>query len=213
VEPWGNSIQENLKGKNTKVLIAGQGLFTQKIVDENGVYSTDPHVWLSPTLAKKQVSAILASFDEIDPSNSNYYTANANKLLGELDNLNHDYKNGLASCQEKDIITSHAAFGYLATDYGLTQVPIAGLSPDAEPSIKQLAAITDFARKNNVKYIFFESLVSPKLSQTIANEIGAKTLVLDPLEGLTPEALAQGQNYLTVMEQNLHNLRIALNCK
>jgi len=101
----------------------------------------------------------------------------------------------------------------MASDYGLTQIPIAGLSPDAEPSLQEMANITNFVKANGIKYIFFESLVSPKLSQTIANATGAQTLVLDPLEGLTPNAIAQGQNYLTVMEQNLHNLEVALECK
>lgn len=213
VEPWGNRIQQDLKNTNTKVLIAGSGLFSQNVVDENGINSVDPHIWLSPRLAKIQVSRILNSFINIDPKNKNYYIANTNKLLADLDSLDKDYKIGLMSCQKKDIVTSHAAFGYLATDYGLTQVPIAGLSPDAEPSLKQLADIANFAKTKGIKYIFFESLASPKLSQTIASEVGAQTLVLDPLEGLTPDALSKGANYLTVMEQNLHNLEVALDCK
>jgi len=212
VEPWGNKIQDDLKGKNTRVLVAGKGLFTQKVADENGKKSTDPHIWLSPNLAKAQVKSILNEFIQIDPENKNYYTANTNKLLNDLDNLDKDYKNGLRTCQKKDIVTSHAAFGYLAVDYGLVQVPITGLSPDAEPSLKQLANIADFVKKNNIKYIFFESLVSPKLAQTLASETGSQTMVLDPLEGLTPDALVKGENYLTVMRQNLHNLEVALDC-
>jgi len=213
VEPWGDNIQKNLQGKNTKVLVAGQGLFTQKVTDENGVYSTDPHVWVSIRLAEKQVTTILNEISQIDPNNANYYKENADRLLSDLNNLDHDFKKGLSSCQKKDIVTSHAAFGYLAADYGLTQIPIAGLSPDAEPSLKQLANITNFVKTNNIKYIFFESLVSPKLAETIAKETGAKTLVLDPLEGLTPDALSKGENYLTVMKENLHNLEVALECK
>jgi zinc transport system substrate-binding protein len=213
VEPWGAKIQSDLKGKSTVVLIAGLGLFTQKVTDEEGVTAIDPHVWLSPTRAKVQVKAILNEFIKLDPQNKDYYTANATTLLTALDKIDSDYKAGLASCQKKDIVTSHAAFGYLASDYGLTQIPIAGLSPDAEPSLQEMANITNFVKANGIKYIFFESLVSPKLSQTIANATGAQTLVLDPLEGLTPNAIAQGQNYLTVMEQNLHNLEVALECK
>jgi len=213
VEPWGTKIQNDMNGTQTRVLVAGEGLFNQSVVDENGINSVDPHIWLSPRLAKIQVSRILNAFIEADPVNKVYYTNNANKFLSDLDTLDKDYKKGLISCQKKDIVTSHAAFGYLAMDYGLTQVPIAGLSPDAEPSLKQLATIANFAKENNIKYIFFESLASPKLSETIASEVGAQTLVLDPLEGLTPNALANGANYLTVMEQNLHNLEVALNCK
>lgn len=213
VEPWGNKIKDDLKGKNTKILEAGNGLFTQKVIDESGAFSTDPHIWLSPTLAKKQITSILNEYITIDPANKNYYITNANLLLQDMDNLDKKYKEGLSNCQSKDIITSHAAFGYLAMDYRLKQIPIAGLSPDAEPSLKQMTEIAKFAKQNNIKYIFFESLVSPKLSETIANEIGAKTLVLNPIEGLTPDELAQGKNYLTVMYDNLQNLREALNCK
>ena len=213
VEPWGAKIQSDLKGKSTAVLVTGAGLFTQKVTDESGITGIDPHIWLSPTRAKVQVKAILNEFIKLDPQNTDYYITNAATLQAALDKIDSDYKTGLASCQKKDIVTSHAAFGYMASDYGLTQISIAGLSPDAEPSLEEMANITNFVKANGIKYIFFESLVSPKLSQTIANETGAQILVLDPLEGLTPNAIAQGQNYLTVMEQNLHNLKVALNCK
>lgn len=213
VEPWGNKIKDLLKGKNTVILETGNGLFTQTVIDENGTNSTDPHIWLSLKLAKTQVNSILDKYIQIDPQNKDYYTNNANDLLNNLNSLDMEYKTGLASCRLQDIITSHAAFGYLATDYGLKQIAIAGLSPDSEPSLKQLAEITQFAKTNNIKYIFFESLVSPKLSQTIASEVGAKTLVLNPIEGLTSMEISQGKNYLTVMQDNLKNLRLALDCK
>ncbi|HKC05182.1 MAG TPA: zinc ABC transporter substrate-binding protein [Patescibacteria group bacterium] len=213
VEPWGTKIQTDLKDKNTAVLIAGQGLFTQKITDEEGKTGIDPHIWLSPMRAKLQVKAILDEFINIDPANKNYYSDNSNALLTKLDKVDADFKKGLASCKKKNIVTSHAAFGYLASDYNLTQTPIAGLSPDAEPSLRDMAKITNFVKANGIKYIFFESLVSPKLSQTVAASTGAQTLILDPLEGLRPEAIMKGENYLTVMSQNLHNLRIALECQ
>jgi zinc transport system substrate-binding protein len=94
----------------------------------------------------------------------------------------------------------------------LTQVPIAGLSPDAEPSARDLANIVDLAREKQIKYIFFESLVSPRFAETIAEEIGARTMVLDPLEGLTEAQIRQGKTYFTVMQDNLSNLEIALEC-
>ncbi len=133
-------------------------------------------------------------------------------LNQKLDQLDKTYAEGLKTCKQKDIITSHAAFGYLATRYGLNQVAISGISPDEEPSSQQLAEVAKFAKENDVKYIFFESLVSPKLSETIAHEIGAKTLVLDPLEGISDDDIKQGKNYFTVMENNLKNLQKALQC-
>ncbi|MDB5238092.1 MAG: hypothetical protein JWM46_362 [Candidatus Kaiserbacteria bacterium] len=211
VEPWGVNMQKNLDPNKTLIVTAGEGLETQQVV-EGGQSVTDPHVWQSPTLAKKMVDKIERGFVQIDPSNTSYYAANAEALKSQLDQLDSEFKTGLASCAKKDIITSHAAFGYLATTYHLTQVAITGLSPDAEPSTKELADIADFARKNNVKIIFFESLVSPKLSQTIASEVGAETMVLDPLEGLSADDLAAGKDYMTVMRNNLANLRKALEC-
>ncbi len=198
VEPWANKIKLDLKNNNNQILKAGEDLIT----------NNDPHIWLSPILAKKESQKIADALTSIDPINSNYYKNNLVNLETELDKIDDNYKAGLANCQTRSFVTSHSAFEYLAKDYGLNQIAIAGLSPDAEPSLSELAKITDFAKKNNVKYIFFEALVSPKLAQTIASEIGAKTLVLDPIEGQT------GNNdYLTLMANNLQNLRIALQCK
>jgi len=212
LEAWGNGIKQNLDPKKTAILTVGEGLINQKVM-ENGQNVIDPHIWLSPPLVKQIVDKILASLSQIDPENASYYQTNAVALKTKLYDLDAQYKQGLANCAEKNIITSHAAFGYLATAYGLNQVSIAGLSPDAEPSPQQLADIVKFAKDNNVKYIFFESLVSPKLSDTIATEVGAKTLVLNPIEGLTNDEIAQGKTYFTEMQNNLTNLRIALQCK
>jgi len=212
VESWGNKIRDNVKGTGVIVITAGDGLLTQQ-VNEDGQNQTDPHVWLDPILAKKEAHKIADGLMKADSVNAKYYLENETALDNQLDSLDISYKNGLSSCKEKDIITSHAAFGYLATRYHLTQVPIAGLSPDAEPSAKQLADIATFARVHNINYIFFESLVSPKLSQTIATEIGAKTLVLDPIEGVSDADMKIGKNYLTIMENNLTNLQTALDCK
>jgi len=212
LEAWGDTIRQNLNSKNTVIVTVGEGIINQHVMKEEKS-ATDPHVWQSPILAKQIVDKITNGFIQIDPTNKGYYQTNADALKAKLDDLDAQYKQGLASCQEKNIITSHAAFGYLATTYGLNQVPISGLSPDAEPSPQQLADVVKFAKANNVKYIFFESLVSPKLSDTIASEVGAKTMVLNPIEGLTPEEISQGKNYFTEMQNNLANLKIALQCK
>jgi zinc transport system substrate-binding protein len=211
VEAWGNKIRDNLKGSDVLIITAGDGLLTQQLAEE-GQTIKDPHVWLDPQRAKQETEKITQGFIMKDPSNSDFYLANEKQLNVKLDELDTLYKKGLEHCQSKDIITSHTAFGYLASRYGLTQRPITGLSPDAEPSSQQLAKIAKFARDNNVKYIFFESLVSPKLADTIANEIGAKTLVLDPLEGIPEDEIKQGKNYFTIMENNLKNLQTALQC-
>ena len=203
-EPWIDKVKTNLAGKNITIIRAGEGLFSQKI--------PDPHVWLSPKLAQKEVKAILAGFLKSDSPNSDYYQKNANKLLISLDDLDKKYRQGLEFCQKKNIITSHLSFYYLAKEYGLNQTAISGLSPDSEPSPRQLTEIADFAKKNNIDYIFFEKLISPKLTETIAEEIGAKTLLLDPLEGISQNEIESGENYFTKMETNLTNLKLALQC-
>ncbi len=211
LEAWGASVRMNLNSDKTVVVIAGDGL-TNKKAEENGKMIVDPHVWLSPVLAQQMVNKILAGYIKADPQNETYYTQNANNLKLQLANLDNEFKTGLATCAKRDIVTSHSAFGYLAGAYNLIEVPIAGLSPDAEPSAMQLADIVKFAKANNIKYVFFERLVSPKLSETIANEVGAKNIMFDPLEGLTNDDLNNGVNYMTQMRQNLANLRIALEC-
>ncbi|HVC09091.1 MAG TPA: zinc ABC transporter substrate-binding protein [Elusimicrobiota bacterium] len=211
VEPWGGKVLRLLNPRRTLVVVAAKGLMTRH--GEVSSDAADPHVWLSPRLAEKITRRIEDAYIQVDPAGKAYFAANARALDVRLRALDAEYRRGLARCARKDIVTSHAAFGYLARDYGLTQVAIGGLSPDAQPSPQHLAAIADFARKNGVKTVFFERLVSPKLSQTIAREIGAKTMVLDPIEGLTAADAAAGKNYFTQMRQNLAHLRSALQCR
>lgn len=211
LEAWGNKIQSQLP-VNVLVVTAGEGL-ANKQLNENGQIIQDPHIWLDPILAKKEVAVIEKGFEKIDPKDTSYFQANAKKLDGELDALNVEYSRAFTNCAQKDFVTSHAAFGYLGAQYGINQIPISGVSPDEEPSTQKLVEITNLVKAKNIKVVFFESLVSPKLSETIANETGAKAMVLDPIEGLTKDEIQSGQNYLTIMKQNLNNLQIALQCQ
>ena len=156
---------------------------------------------------------ITAGFVSIDPVNKQFYEANAKNLMDRLAGLDLEFRTSLADCKQTNIVTSHSAFRYLASRYGLRQVSISGLSPDEEPSPRQLANVAQFAKMNNVKYIFFETLVSPKLAETVAREIGASVLVFNPLEGITHEEEAGGKDYFSVQKENLKNLKIALECK
>ena len=203
VEPWANNIKDNLQNKDILFVTAGEGLMTIK---------ADPHIWLSPVLAKKEVEKITKGFIQVDPPNKDYYIDNETVLEKRLDELDNKYKQGLQNCKTHTIVTSHAAFGYLANAYGLEQKAISGISPDEEPSSKTLAGIANYVKDNNIRYIFFESLVSPKLAQTLAGETGTQTLVLDPIEGLSDDTIKQGKNYFTLMESNLKNLQKALGC-
>jgi zinc transport system substrate-binding protein len=173
----------------------------------------DPHIWLDPSLAEGIADNIAGALVEADPHNAATYDANAAKLKSDLAALDAEFQQGLAACERKEIITSHAAFGYLARRYGLEQVPISGLSPEAEPSPARLQEIIIFAREHNARYIFFETLVEPKVADLIAREVGAQTLVLNPIEGLTEEQISQGADYFSVMRENLANLKTALDCR
>ncbi|MDB5264861.1 MAG: hypothetical protein JWN64_432 [Parcubacteria group bacterium] len=212
VEAWGDKEKSVLAGSKVMVITAGEGLLSKQITEE-GETMSDPHIWLDPILAKQEAHTIAQGLAKADPANASYYAQNEQTLDAKFDQLDGEYKAGLAQCTSKNIVTSHAAFAYLSEHYGLNQVAISGLSPDEEPSSAQLAKVADFARTNKVKYIFFESLVSPKLSQTIATEIGAQTMVLDPIEGISDEDMADGDNYFSVMRSNLQNLKTALECK
>ncbi|MEK7856883.1 MAG: zinc ABC transporter substrate-binding protein, partial [Acidobacteriota bacterium] len=188
-EPWGDQIVASLHGSRTRALIVGDG-------------NIDPHIWLSPRLAKAEATKILGALSEVDPSNAGYYSERFNLLSHRFDDLDVEYRAGLTNCEKKDIITAHSAFGRLALEYGFSQIGISGISPDEEPSPQKLGEITDLARQKQIKYIFFESLVSPKLAETIAGEVGAETLVLNPLEGISDEEAARGEDYFSVMRKN-----------
>ncbi|MEK7623840.1 MAG: zinc ABC transporter substrate-binding protein [Patescibacteria group bacterium] len=212
-EPWGEDIISELGGTQTRILTVGESLMTEEYTDEEGDKITDPHIWLDPVLTKQQVEKIANALADVDPIHASLYTTNAEQLKQSLDELDEKFRTGLMNCVQKTFVTSHAAFGYLAKRYALTQLPITGLSPEAEPSPQTLVEITSFVKKNKINTIFFESLVSPKLSETIAREVGATTNVLNPIEGLTGEELENKKNYFTEMETNLNNLRIALQCQ
>ncbi|MEK5236363.1 metal ABC transporter substrate-binding protein [Paenibacillus sp. FSL L8-0470] len=171
----------------------------------------DPHVWLAPELAIKEVRTIEAALSAASPANSAAFKANAEAYIAKLEALHQEFQDGLKDSKRKDFITQHAAFGYLAEAYGLTQVPIAGLSPEQEPSAAQMAGIVEFAKAHDVKTIFFETLVSSSVADTIAQEIGAKAAVLNPIEGLTDEDRSNNLDYIGIMRQNLEALKTALN--
>jgi len=212
LEPWLPKIENELTA-NGSLLVVGKSFATHYYTGTDAVPTIDPHVWLSPKIAGKMVNEITNALVRIDPAHANDYRSNKQVMQAKLASLDEDFTKGLSRCSLNTFITSHSAFGYLAADYGLTQISIAGLSPDADPSPQQLASVADLAKTKNIHYIFFESLASPKLSETLAREVGTETLALNPLEGLTKNELAAGQNYFTEMQQNLTNLKLALGCQ
>lgn len=183
-------------------LLDGQELAPGK--GEDGEDVLDPHVWLDPVRYAEIVRAIGAGLGD---------EAAADELAQRLDALDAEFRQGLATCRHRQIVTSHAAFGYLAKRYGLEQVPLEGLSPEAEPSAQGIEELVRLVEDAGVTTVFFETLVSPKLARTVAREAGAQTAVLNPLEGLTEDEIAGGADYFTVMRDNLAALRTALACE
>jgi len=171
---------------------------------------TDPHVWLSPKQALVLADNIKNAFIAADPDNRADYEARCEQLKARLLDLDARMMQVAAEAKHKTFIVSHESFGYLARDYGLTQIGVMGLSPDAEPTLGKLEEIRGEARELGIRYILFEELVSPKVAETLAASLGIDTLVLNPLEGLTEEQLDAGEDYFTVMERNLTTLAIAL---
>jgi zinc transport system substrate-binding protein len=183
-----------------------------KMVKEGDATALDPHVWLDPVLMQDLVRQVQRSLTRADPKGRAVYTRNADQFLAELDALNGRYAQGLAACDRKLIVTSHEAFGYLAHRYGLRQEGVAGISPDAEPDAQRLGQLADLVKQQGVTTVFTETLVSPRIADTLAREAGVKTDTLNPLEGLTDNEVSHGANYVTVMNQNLEKLRRALGC-
>jgi len=174
--------------------------------------TADPHVWLDPTLYQQIVDEVRDVLTQVDPADVSTFRSNAHAFDRRIADLDQEYRSGLATCDRDVIVTSHAAFGYLGERYGLTQVAISGMSPDAEPSPQRLAEIKAMVERDGVTTIFTEELVSPKVADTLASETGATTAVLNPLESLTPEEAAAGADYVSVMRENLSTLRGALGC-
>lgn len=172
--------------------------------------NNDPHIWLDPQNMVAVTKAVSAKLSAIDPQHASTYAANAARLVHELGDLSNSFETGLANCRTHTIVTSHAAFQYLADRYGLTQVPIAGIDPSNEPSPSQLADITKLVRKEKITTIFTEELVSPAIADTVARETGATTATLDPIEGLSDETAHE--NYLTLMAKNLATIAKANSC-
>ncbi|HEY7870541.1 MAG TPA: zinc ABC transporter substrate-binding protein [Methylomirabilota bacterium] len=208
LDGWARRLLPDFAARRAVVVDAADGV---DLVRVGGV--TDPHVWLDPTLARTQVRAIAAGLERADPEGRAVYAENAAAFVARLDALDRELAAGLEHCARREIVTSHAAFGYLSRRYRLTQVPLMGLSPEAEPSPADLAALVRTARRLGVTHVFFETLVSPRLAETLARELGAAPLPLDPIEGVSRAEAEAGIGYLELMRANLTNLRLALGCR
>lgn len=233
-DPWADRLYEDLQNSDTNVLavteLVDRMAYEEKHEDEehgehedeeHGEHEDeddhehgewDPHVWLDPQRAEKIVEAIASELSKISPTHTEQFRNNADAYVTELRTLDQDMQAGLSNCNLDAIIVSHDAYRYLANRYGFHTLEIAGLSPSVEPSPARLAELTELAEEENIHHVFFETHVSPALSQTLADEIGASTLVLHSIEALTEKERSAHKTYIDLMRQNLDNLRIALQC-
>jgi zinc transport system substrate-binding protein len=175
--------------------------------EEERAPTADPHVWLDPSIMAAIVDQISTRLARTDPAHAETYETNAEEFKSRLTDLDNDFSESLGTCRSRDIVTSHAAFGYLAARYDLNQISISGIDPEAEPSPGRLAEVARYVQEHDVSTIFFEELVSPEVAETIAAETGATTAMLSPLES-EPET----GDYVDAMRANLSTLTEALDC-
>jgi len=173
-------------------------------------YEYNPHTWLDPTNMIRFGDAIATELAKLDPADAAGYQANQAAFTAQMNQLDEQFTTGLAHCNTNVFMTTHAAFGYFAQRYGLTQLAIAGVSPDDEPSPMHMGELAVQAQQHHLTTVFFETMVSPAYADTLAYDLGLRTDVLDPIEGVT--SASRGTNYLQIMQSNLKALQQADGC-
>ena len=223
MEPWADDLLKAISSRRLKVLELSRGAALLEVKDHRhqgshapsgrGEERYDPHIWLDFSLAMKIVEKFAAAFSEKDPAHAARYAANAASYQVRLDALDQKYRSALSSCRHRQMILGgHSAFGYLARRYGLQQIALYGIGPNAEPTPKKLAEVVHAAKNHKVKFIFFESFMNPKLAQVLAKEAGIGTLNLYDGANVTKEQMKKKTTFLELMEANLENLRRGLEC-
>jgi len=212
-EPWVERITPTLLEHGVTMIDASQLLGSGSFSFLDFEEGRDPHYWLDPKAFGDLAEEIKDELVSRYPEQSVLIQGNHRGLQADIAAVYARYKQRLANCALNEIIVSHDAFGYLAKQFGFTVIPIAGFSPQEQPSAKRLGELATLAKEKGITTIFFETLVSPKLSQTLAAEIGATTAVLDPIEGLSATDRAQGVDYVSVMGNNVEALATAMKCR
>jgi zinc transport system substrate-binding protein len=201
METWVGKSLKALNNKNLVAVEAAKGFAPIKNTDpdaikEHGQY--DPHVWLSLKGAENASKNIKEALISADPVNKSKYEKNYNVFIGQLESLFNEYKKKFDSIRNRNFVTGHAAFAYLSRDFGLNQNSIEDVFAEGEPSAKKMAELIDYCKKNGIKTVFVEDLVSPKISETLAKEVGAKAVQI-----YTVESKEEGMNYIQCMKANL----------
>jgi len=207
LETWINKIKSSLSDDKINYIELSSGIELIKNEDNS---ITDPHVWLNPENVKIQMNVIKNQLCQIDEKNKDYYEQNYNQMTEKLDVLNNNYISALSNLKNNNIVVAHQAYAYLCNAYNLNQIAIEGIEANSEPSPKKMSEITKYISENNIKYIFYENLINPKIAQSIADETGVQLLELSPYEGLTDEQLKNNDDYFSIMYKNLENLKKAL---
>lgn len=204
MEPYLDSLIKALKGSPLVLVDSSTGI--NLIASEN----IDPHLWLSPANAAKQGFNILQALIEADPIHREQYEANYQDFLQNLERLDWEYRKTISRCTKKDFIVSHPAFAYLARDYGLNQIYVAGLNPEVEPDPQTLAEIKNLVKRYDISYIYFDFAVTPLVSETMVREANTRALVLHTIESPAQNDLQAGQGYFSLMRENLESLKKSL---
>ena len=223
LETWTDNLTDTVDTKQTEIIQASKDIKlmegtehdheeahdhdTQEHEEHGHSHELDPHVWLDPALAIKEVETIRDQLSKKYPDDKAAFEKNAASYIDELKKLDEEFQTAFKDAKNKTFVTQHAAFGYLANQYGLTQEAIAGISPDQEPSPSRLSELKHYVDDNQVKVIYFEENASSKVAETLSKETGVKLEVLNPLESLTDKQVKDGEDYLSAMRENLAALK------
>jgi zinc transport system substrate-binding protein len=221
MEPWAEGILKGAENKNLLVVDASRGIdLTQQRAgveeDDHGHDhgKTDPHIWLDMSKAEKMVDNILEGLIKKDSTNREYYTRNADSYKTRLRELDARYRSALSTCKKRTFIHGgHFAFGYLAKRYNLHYISAYHGSPDAEPTPKRVIELKNILKRFNLHYVFYEELITPRVSEIISQETGAALLKLHGAHNVSREEMDKGITFLSIMEEDLKNLRVGLECQ
>ena len=166
----------------------------------------DPHTWLSPVNAKAQAKVIADKLSEIDPANKDYYQKNYEKIAKEFDEIINEYKDKFNQVTNNKFIVPHEAFGYVARDFNLEQIPLASLTSTADPDAKVMKEVTDLAKADKIRTVFYEKGGSDKAAKTIAGEIGADTAALSTMEFASQDEIDKEVTIQEIIKENLENI-------
>ncbi|MGD0819681.1 MAG: zinc ABC transporter substrate-binding protein [Desulfomonilia bacterium] len=214
MEPWAAGVIKGVSNKNLIVIDASQG--TKMIPgvfhdEDEPAGSLDPHIWLDFDNAKIMINNIMQGLQTKDTLNKDFYKEKADEYNKKLTEMDITYSTTLSPYKGKTIIYGgHYAFGYLARRYGLIYLAAQGVSPDAEPTANDLAKLVEQIKKDNIKYVYYEELTSPKIAETIANETNAKMLLLNAAHNLTKDQFEHGLSFLDILKEDLANLKVGL---